>query len=100
VGRSRVWGRSMFTDQVLADSSEGDCFEELKGRVDGLSAKSPVTSSVKRGSSSSDLCPVTPGSYTRLSTSFADQHVVRLGQSVISLLELAIQAVPSRISEG
>jgi hypothetical protein len=23
-----------------------------------------------------DLCPVTPGSYTRLSTSFADQHVV------------------------
>ena len=37
---------------------------------------------------SSDLCPVTPGSYTRLSTSL---HVImfeRLGQSVISLLEL------------
>src|SRR5688572_20229214 len=35
-----------------------------------------------------DLCPVTPGSCTRLSTSLQIRMCVRLGQSVIRLLEL------------
>jgi hypothetical protein len=47
---------------------------------------------------SSDLCPVTPGSYTRLSTSLHVFMSVRLGQSVISLL--TIQAVPALYGEG
>jgi hypothetical protein len=47
----------------------------------------------------SDLCPVTPGSYTRLHL-VADYHVVRLGRPVISLLELDYPSRALAYSEG
>ena len=78
-------------------------FGELSGRVQG--ARQDVSEKPRHAERepgliiTSDLCPVTPGLYEVVHL-VAEQHVVRLGQSVISLLELDYPSRALAYNEG